>query len=198
MTKFLFPILLLASCIYGTSFSPKQIPVSDGFDYPVGPEKGITGGRDGDGWYNANDFGNDRHLGEDWNGEKGGNTDCDEPVYAISIGVVIYAGNAGFGWGNVVIIRHKLPDASEIESQYAHLKDMLVASGDTVERRQKIGTIGDGRDPCGDSKPYYAHLHFEMRTPESRAWGAVGPGYSDNKKGWIDPSEFIDSNRNFD
>ena len=37
---------------------------------------------------------------------------------------------------------------------------------------------------------YFAHLHFEMRefiTP------FIGPGYRDDTRGWIDPSDFIAS-----
>lgn len=198
MVKILLSIFLLAGCPFIMPVTLEQIPLSDGFDFPVGPKNGIKESRNGDGWYNANDFGHDRHLGEDWNGEKGGNTDCGEPVYAASNGIVIYSANAGPGWGNIIIIRHQLPVGELIETQYAHLKDRLVEKRDTVTRRQLIGHIGDGSDPCGDSKPYYAHLHFEIRLPECRAWGDIGPGYSDNQEGWIDPSEFINANRRFD
>jgi murein DD-endopeptidase MepM/ murein hydrolase activator NlpD len=63
---------------------------------------------------------------------------------------------------------------------------MLVAAGENVRRGQQIATVGSagGR--------YLAHLHFEMRefvTP------FVGPGYRDDTRGWINPSEFIQQHR---
>lgn len=165
-----------------------RIPVSDGFDYPVSNSKRVSEANDGDGWYNAQDFGENNHLGEDWNKESGGNTDCGLPVYAVSKGAIVFAGEAGKGWGKVIIIRHKLPDGTLVETLYSHLSFMARTSGD-VERRELIGRIGDadGAYPC--------HLHFELRFPDCRAWGLTGPGYSSEAKGWSDPSDFIDARR---
>ena len=162
--------------------------MADGFDYPVGKTRAVTQKRDGDGWYNAQDFTENQHLAEDWNGEGGGNTDCGEPVYAAARGVVVWAENA-WGWGNVVIVRHRLPEGKEVETQYAHLKEIKVKVGERVERRQLIGTVGDG-----DGR-FLCHLHFELRAPECRAWGAPGAGYSGDTTGWLDPSDFIDKHR---
>jgi hypothetical protein len=39
------------------------------------------------------------------------------------------------------------------------------------------------------------HLHFEMRSAACPMWNQTGGGYSDERNGWIDPSEFIDKNR---
>ena len=171
-------------------------PLSAGFDYPVGETGYVTEANDGDGWYNAQDFGvpnpyfgNKLHLGEDWNGEGGGDTDCGEPVYAVSKGTIVYAADAGPGWGNVIIIRHNLPDGTQVESLYGHLQSMSKTSG-TVERREQIGTIGkDGWPSC--------HLHFEIRFPNCPSWGSPGPGYSYDTTGWTDPSDFIDAHRRF-
>ena len=163
--------------------------ISNGFDYPVGETGYVTQANDGDGWYNAQDFGVNNHLGEDWNGEGGGDTDCGEPVYAVSKGTIVYAEDAGSGWGNVIIVRHQLPDGTQVESLYGHLQSMNKTSG-TVERREQIGTIGkDGWQYC--------HLHFEIRLLNCRAWGSPGPGYSADATGWTDPSDFIDSHRKF-
>jgi len=170
------------------------IPIANGFDYPVGKKTEVTAKRDGDGWYNAQDFGENTHLGEDWNAESGGNTDCGEPVYAAADGVVIRSKNIGWGWGNVMIIRHKLPDGQLIETLYGHLDTLLKAKGDLVERRELIGKIGDGAPPCGDGQSYYAHLHFEMRMQDCNQWGCAGPGYGKGD-GWRVPSDFIDAHR---
>lgn len=166
------------------SVQAEDVPVADGFSYPVGTKLRVTKARDGDGWYDAQDFGKNDHLAEDWNGEGGGNTDCNTPVYAAARGRIILADNF-LGWGNVIIIRHQLPDGSLVETQYAHLREMYKKSG-TVERRTKIGTVGDG-----DGR-FLCHLHFELRTSASRDWGAVGGGYSADRTGWVDPSDFID------
>jgi hypothetical protein len=166
---------------------------SNGFDFPIGALPTVTEKKDKDAWYNAQDFKINTHLGEDWNLNSGGNTDCGQPVYASSTGYVTYAQDAGPGWGNVVIIRHLLPNNTEVETLYGHLSEVKVKSGQAVKRREPIGKVGDGAAPCGDSKPYYAHLHFEIRQPNCRHFGIPGGGYSPQQDytGWLDPSTFI-------
>jgi len=159
---------------------------SDGFDYPIGKP-------DGKGYYNAQKFlsvgyKNTPHLGEDWNGTGGGNTDLGDPVFAISIGKVYYNATAS-GWGRVVIIRHELPDKTEVESMYAHLDSVSVSKNDIVSRGQQIGTIGTG------GGLYISHLHFEMRNNNCHYYGSPGPGYSNNSDGWLHPTQFIEKNR---
>ncbi len=169
--------------------APALIPVSDGFDYPVGRARGVTEARDGDGWYNAQDFGVNNHLGEDWNGDGGGNTDCGQPVFSVSKGTIFFAGEAGPGWGKIVLVRHRLPDGTLVETLYGHLGSLTKTSGD-VARREQIGSVGDadGSYPC--------HLHFELRFSDCPFWGATGPGYGAANSGWTDPSVFIAARRN--
>ena len=81
-------------------------------------------------WYNAQDFGENRHLGEDWNKTTGGNTDCGEPVFAAADGRIVFAEDAGAGWGNVVIIEHAAADGTKIQSA-------LRASGNDYENRRR-------------------------------------------------------------
>jgi len=162
--------------------------ISDGFDFPVGKP-------DAKGYYNAQGFlstgyKKNPHLGEDWNGVRGGNTDLGDPVYSISNGKVVLCQNVK-GWGEIVIIRHKLPDSNEIESMYAHFDAVNVKINDIVSRGQQIGTIG-----TGDGN-YPAHLHFEIRKKNCKSWGIVGPGYSNNHSGWVDPTAYINENRKF-
>ncbi|WP_437755396.1 peptidoglycan DD-metalloendopeptidase family protein [Sorangium sp. So ce1389] len=164
--------------------SAAQALVTDGFDYPIAPREQ---------YYNAQDFETDCHLGEDWNAVTGGESDCGHAVYAVANGSVVYAGDAGSGWGRVVIVRHTLPDSSEVESLYAHLDSMHVSVDDAVTRGQLIGTIGDGGGACGDGYPYHAHLHLELRTVTGLG---AGPGYDcSTPDGWTDPSTFIDEHR---
>ena len=47
----------------------------------MGAAEYLTEKRDEDAWYNAQDFGRNKHLGEDWNMTTGGDTDCGQPVF---------------------------------------------------------------------------------------------------------------------
>lgn len=159
-----------------------MIPVADGFDFPVGPP-------DAKGYYNAQGFQKNNHLGEDWNGVGGGNTDKGDPVYSIAIGQVASVEDAGPGWGNVVRVLHNvgtLEKPKVIESLYAHLDRMEVHTGQTLKRGQRIGTIGDAHGA------YWAHLHFEMRwKPEM----PLGGGYSQDTTGFLVPTKYIKAHR---
>lgn len=130
--------------------------VADSFAYPIGKTVTVTQKKDKDEWYNALDFGADDHLGEDWNKNTGGNTDCGEPVYAIGNGVITYAADSGLGWGNVVIVTHTLADGSKIQSLYGHLQEITKTSGE-VKKREQIGKVGNANGR------YLCHLHLEIR-----------------------------------
>jgi murein DD-endopeptidase MepM/ murein hydrolase activator NlpD len=54
--------------------------------------------------------------------------------------------------------------------------------GQTIERGQVIGSIGDAHGV------YLAHLHLELR---ARPEMPLGDGYSSRRAGWLDPSVFI-------
>jgi hypothetical protein len=159
------------------------------FAYPVGETDYATERRDSDLWYNAQDFAENRHLGEDWNKTTGGNTDCGETVYAAADGRIVFAADAGAGWGNVVIIEHTAPDGTKVQSLYGHLETVVKTAGAEVKRRDPVGSIGSagGR--------YMCHLHFEIRWTECPFWNQAGYGYADDRHGWVDPSEFIEKHR---
>ena len=144
-----------------------------------------VGWPDGSGYYDAQDFGVNHHLGEDWNAVTGGATDRGDPVYAIGDGVVRFAEEGGPGWGNVVRVVHRVRVAGRdawIESLYAHLERVDVEPGDAVTAGQVIGTIGDagGR--------YSPHLHFEVRRQPDLP---LGGGYSAESSMHLDPSAFL-------
>ncbi|RYD62218.1 MAG: hypothetical protein EOP84_34825, partial [Verrucomicrobiaceae bacterium] len=70
-------ILTLVFSALVSSFANETatVPLADGFDLPVG--------RDGTKkYYKARGFRSNGHLGEDWNGEGGGDTDLGDPVYS--------------------------------------------------------------------------------------------------------------------
>jgi hypothetical protein len=123
------------------------------------------------------------HLGDDWNGIGGRNTDLGDPIYASADGVVAYAGMPNPGWGNVVIVQHRLLDGSLFQTMYAHLHEISVSYGSVVGRGQKIGT-------CGNANGVYdAHLHYEVRVGDGID---IGKGYGAllNRK---NPTEFHQS-----
>ena len=74
-------------------------------------------------------------------------------VRAAEGGTVIYTGSAVQGYGNLILIKHE----NGYVSAYAHLKDITVAKGETVNRGDAIGSTGM---TGGVSRP---QLHFELR-----------------------------------
>jgi murein DD-endopeptidase MepM/ murein hydrolase activator NlpD len=155
------------------------MPGSNWFDFPVGAPNAK-------GYYRAQKFGENLHLGEDWNGMGGGNSDLGDPVYSIADGEVTFAEDIGLGWGNVVRITHPIDRRHQVEAIYAHFDELRVRKGDWVKRGQVIGTIGD----CNGTYP--AHLHFETRTEVGLP---LGGGYSRDTTGFCDPTEFINKHR---
>lgn len=160
-----------------------QLGLADGFDFPVGAPEAR-------GYYDAQPFGGDSaHLGSDWNGVRGGDSDRGDPVLAIADGRVVDATDHEGGWGNVVRVVHRVreADGSEhvVESLYAHLERVDVRLGEFVARGQPLGTIGtaDG--------VYVAHLHLEIRETPGRPLGR-GYGPPDVQ---VDPTTFICSRR---
>ena len=188
--------IAIAGCVRNTVESHPQTDKSVpdigpwiSFAYPIGKTETSTQAKDSkDEWFNALDFGSNNHLGEDWNKNSGGNTDCGEPVFAAADGVITYAGDAGPGWGNVLIVEHKLADGERVQTLYGHMQEMLKTSGE-VKKREQIGKIGNANGR------YLCHLHFELRTSDCPMWNEAGGGYSANRKGWLDPSDFIDEQR---
>lgn len=171
--------------------SPTPSPYSPAisFAYPVGKSETVTQAKDRtDEWFNALDFGKNDHLGEDWNKNSGGNSDCGEPVYAAADGVITYAADAGPGWGNVLIVEHTLPSGEKVQTLYGHMQKFVKKSG-TVKMRELIGEIGNANGR------YLCHLHFELRTRACQMWNQAGGGYSTDRTGWLDPSDFIDKQR---
>jgi LysM repeat protein len=82
------------------------------------------------------------------------------PVVATANGRVIIARMGGYngGYGNMIVITHE----NNIQTLYAHLKDVYITPGSTVTQGQVIGTVGNTGRSTGP------HLHIEVR-------GAVNP-----------------------
>ncbi len=161
------------------------LPLASRFESPVGSEHGAL-------TYDAQPFRTKRHLGSDLNGVGGWNSDFGDPVFASGTGRVIYAGIPAEGWGNMVILGHRVPDASAphgwhvYQTVYAHMDKVLVRHGDAVKRGQQIGTVGTALGQ--DGKPYFTHLHFEVRQSTSVY---PGLGYADGPLDRVAPDGFL-------
>jgi murein DD-endopeptidase MepM/ murein hydrolase activator NlpD len=161
-----------------------RVPLANGFDLPVGKP-------DAAGYYVFRGYYPGGHLGEDWNGNAGGDTDLGDPVYASGAGVVVFSEDYLRGWGNVVIVRHAYLDESGrvalLDSLYGHLDKRMVRKYQMVQRGQQLGTIGTAHGK------YAAHLHFEMRKniKIGMARSAFDQGYSN----YFSPRQFIATRR---
>jgi murein DD-endopeptidase MepM/ murein hydrolase activator NlpD len=160
--------------------------VADGFDFPVGKP-------DAEGYYKARGYRPDGHLGEDWDGVRGGDTDLGDPVYSIGEGVVVFAHDVHLGWGNVVIARYMYREDGQvktIDALYGHLDSMLVRPGQRVARGERIGTMGTAHGI------YDAHLHFEIR--KNLEIGMSRAAFRGDLSNYHDPTQFIAAHRHLE
>ena len=75
------------------------------------------------------------------------------PIHAGGVGVVSFAGFNTGGYGNLVVISHRLG----FESWYAHMSGIAASVGQSVSGGQTIGYVGSTGHSTGP------HLHFEVR-----------------------------------
>jgi hypothetical protein len=87
------------------------------------------------------------HLGIDIAGALG------DGVFASDAGVVVFAGWAYGGYGNMVMVDH----GNGYQTLYAHLSSVSAYCGQSVGQGTYIGAIGSTGNSTG------AHLHFEVR-----------------------------------
>jgi Peptidase family M23/Putative peptidoglycan binding domain len=107
-------------------FRPVPGPIGDGFGF-------IPPGR----W----------HTGLDFPAPKG------TPIHAGGVGVVSFAGLNTGGYGNLVVVKHRLG----FESWYAHMSQIAASAGQRVSGGVTIGYVGSTGHSTGP------HLHFEVR-----------------------------------
>jgi murein DD-endopeptidase MepM/ murein hydrolase activator NlpD len=86
------------------------------------------------------------HLGVDYAAPAG------TPARTVANGVVDFAGVQN-GYGNVILIKH--PQGTT--TVYAHLSQIGVRKGQSVEQGERIGAVGQTGWATGP------HLHFEFR-----------------------------------
>jgi len=162
---------------------PKRF--ADGFDYPVG------NAGDAVGYYTARSMVPYHHMGDDWNGNGGGNSDLGDPIFAIADGLVVYSYDYGSDWGEVIIIRHKYKDArgriDYVDSFYGHVQNRRVRKGQNVKRGQRIAEIGN------NNGMYVAHLHLEIR--KNIDIGIQTWRHAKSAANYLVPKKFIAQNR---
>lgn len=173
------PIAQPVSTHFDTAFTR----LADGFDFPVGRP-------DAQGYYKARGFRSHGHLGEDWDGVGGGDTDLGDPICSIADGLVVFARDCHMGWGNVLIVRHSYREGGTVktvDALYGHLSTMLVRRGQAVTRGQKIATMGNAHGL------YDAHLHLEIR--KNLEIGMSRAAFARDFGNYYDPSQFIQTHR---
>jgi hypothetical protein len=168
------------------TYTAEYVPdrVADGFDFPVGRNGSASG------YYMARKMTPNGHLGDDWNGTGGGNSDYGDPVFAIADGVVVYSENFGSNWGQVIIVRHKYREGAsvkQVDSLYGHVINRRVSMGNSVRRGQQIAQIGN------NNGMYLAHLHLEIR--RNTEIGIQAWNYSKGLSNYCRPDQFIASHR---
>lgn len=122
-----------------------------------------------------------RHTGLDYPLATG------DPVRAAGRGTVSFAGYNFGGYGNLVVVTHRLG----FESWYAHLSSFSVSRGQTVVGGTRIGAAGSTGRSTGP------HLHFEVRrygtpiAPRPRLLGAVSSSASAARAGGAPPERAL-------
>jgi murein DD-endopeptidase MepM/ murein hydrolase activator NlpD len=107
---------------------PLNVPMGDGFGYPPG-------------------HGGARHDGIDFPAPAG------TPIGAAGVGSVVSAGWNSGGYGNLMVIQHRLG----YQTWYAHLSGFAVGVGARVSGGVRIAYVGSTGHSTGP------HLHFEVR-----------------------------------
>jgi L,D-peptidoglycan transpeptidase YkuD (ErfK/YbiS/YcfS/YnhG family) len=125
--------------------------LADGFDFPVGGADGKAGYTDQStkrrykSWSVSKTvidaLGLEAH--ETWNGSGGGDTDSNQPVYAVAAGTVT-AAKDGEVWLEYRFLENGQPQ--RVLVGYAGIHGCTLKSGDKVKRRQRIAQIAPGAD----------------------------------------------------
>ena len=80
----------------------------------------------------------------------------DTPVYAPANGLVIFSGWNG-GYGKAIELDNGEINGKRVSSLFGHLNNWIVESGQTVNKGEIIGYVGNSGNSTG------SHLHFGVR-----------------------------------
>lgn len=88
------------------------------------------------------------------------------PIHAIAAGVISAAGPVT-SYGNCVQVSHgTASDGNRYDSLYAHMSSIAVSQGQSVQKGDVIGYVGNTGNVYGANGGY--HLHLELRVNGSR------------------------------
>ena len=148
------------------------IPLAKHFGYPFGYPNF-------EGYHDAKPFG-EPHLGADFNGIEGGDSDWGDTIKSIGNGVVTYSSGA------LLNIMHRTTDKKIpiITAIYYHCDTLFVFEHEIVKAGQVIALVG--KKDTG-----IAHLHFEIATDTNH----VGGFYGNDTTGFMNPVTFIETHR---
>lgn len=133
---------------------------------------------------------NTLHPGEDLNSGSSGEADNGLSVKPMAAGRVVYVGNGGAGWGNIVVIEHPslywISPTKYLATRYAHFKQVNVKVGDEVTLDTVIGL-------CGKSGTGSSHCHWEVLKKKLNKWTQYPNGWTREEvlSVWVSPYDFV-------
>lgn len=134
--------------------------------YPIGDDY-ISG--DAHNWHEGGSHWDSWHTGTDFGAP------CGAPVYAAHAGTIEI--DTAQSWAGPWLVK-VTTGASSLTTWYAHMSDVTVSRGETVQPGQQIGEVGDEGNSSG------CHLHFEVHLENGSIYGP------DN----VDPSQWLADN----
>jgi murein DD-endopeptidase MepM/ murein hydrolase activator NlpD len=113
--------------------------------------------------------------------------DLGMPVYAMTSGVVVHAKYEGTGWGNLMVIEHKIEGQEPMWTRYGHLQSMNYKKGDIVADNEVIGK-------CGGTGGVVPHLHWDLIIKKLPSWTkyTTGMGTNEVKEYYEDGIKFVE------
>ena len=99
------------------------------------------------------------------------------------------------GYGNMILVKHKLPNGLEIYSLYGHLADdndpeKQFKIGDQIRKGEKIGKVG--KSFSAENGGWPSHLHFSILKERD---AINGYGTKADTKKIVDPLEVLQAHR---
>jgi murein DD-endopeptidase MepM/ murein hydrolase activator NlpD len=161
------------------AFERFSIPLALEFTAPLGPASGALTQLE-------SAFGAEVEGGRLLGNRLRGSSEEAQPVRAVGNGLVVYAGEGGPEWGQVLILAHRLNDGRVLQSFYGGLQKIKVPRGHVVARGKVIG-LGGGA--LGQES---VHLHFEFRESIGIE---LGPDFAATNQNRLDPEEVLTHHR---